>query len=299
MREARPIAIEAGHRYAEADTLLIEAMAGSVMGSPTEAGRLAVEVVRLGRAVGSVRITGLGLAAGARAYLRAGDPSRATRQLAAARRTLLRRGAPSELLEVDFVEAGIQLDRGNWQRVAGPAGRGATEVRASGWTLYEPLEPLLVGRALLGEGRLHEAARELKRAVESAQSVGAAGTHALAAAALDQTLIMARRPPVRLQPEERVMEVEVEAIVAESGGLVALSEGSTAAAAAAFAAAVERWQPLGLTVWLARALSLQAEAARRAGYRRRAGRLQSQAGTVLNRIKTPARHRAGVLSPIL
>jgi class 3 adenylate cyclase/tetratricopeptide (TPR) repeat protein len=299
MREARPIAVEAGHRYAEADTLLIEAMAASVIEAPTEAGRLAGEVVRLGRAVGSVRITGLGLAAGARAFLRAGDPSRATRQLTAARQTLQRRGSPSELLEVDFVEAGIQLDRGNWQRVAGPAGRGASEVLASGWTLYEPLGPLLVGRALLGAGNLHEAARELERAVESAQGVGAGGTCALAAAALDQALIMARRPPGRLQPDEGMTEIEVEAIVAESDGLVALSEGSTGEATAAFAAAVERWRQLGLTVWLARALSLQAETARRAGDLRRAGGLRSQAGTVLDRIKTPARHRAGVLSPSL
>jgi hypothetical protein len=75
-------------------------------------------------------------------------------------------------------------------------------------------------------------------------------------------------------------------------------EGRTEAATAAFALAVQRWQQLGLTVWLGRALSLQAEAVRRADDLRRAGRLGFQAGDVLDRIKTPARHRPGVLSPI-
>ena len=297
MREARPIAIEAGHRYTEADTFLIEAMAASLVAHPKEAGRLAAEVVRLGRAIGSVRIPALGLAASARACLRAGDPSRATRQLSAARRTLQRSGARMEMLEVDFVDAGIHLDRGNWRHVAGPAERGAAGVRASGWALYEAIEPLLVGRALLGAGRFDEASGELERAVESAQAVGATGTFVLAAAALDQVLIMAGRPPAGLIPKG-AGGIEVEAIVAESDGLVALFEGRSEAATAAFALAVQRWQQLGFTVWQGRALSLQAEAVRRVGDLRQAGRLRSRAGRVLDRIKTPVRYRPGVLTPI-
>ena len=297
MREARPIAAEAGHRYAEADTFLIEAMAASFVSSPGDAGRLAAEVVRLGRGIGSVRIVGLGLAVGARAYLRGGDPSRATRQLSAARRTLQRSGVRTEMLEVDFVDAGIQLDRGNWQRVADPAGRGAAGVRASGWALYGPMEPLLVGRALLGAAHFDEAAAELERAVDSARAAGAAGTLALAAAARDQALILSRRPPAGSLPAG-AREIEVEAIVAESDGLLALFEGRTEAATAAFALAVERWQQLGLTVWLGRALSLQAEAAHRSGGHRRAARLQSRTANILDRVKTPARHRPGVLSPL-
>jgi hypothetical protein len=58
MREARPVAVEAGDRYAEADTFLIEAMAASLAASPEDAGRLAGEVVRLGRSIGSPRIAG-------------------------------------------------------------------------------------------------------------------------------------------------------------------------------------------------------------------------------------------------
>jgi class 3 adenylate cyclase len=297
MREARPIAVEAGHRYAEADAFLIEAMAASFAASPKEAGTLAAEVVRLGSGIGSDRIVGLGLAVGARAHLRAGDLSRATRQLSAARQRLQGRAAQKEMLEVDFIDAGIQLDRGNWQRVVGPAGRGAAGVRASGWALYGPMEPLLVGRALLGAARFDEAAGELERAVESARAAGAAGTLALAAAARDQALIMTRRPPAESLPEG-AREIEVEAIVAESDGLLALFDGHTEAAAAAFALAVERWQQLGLTVWLGRALSLQAEAVRRSGDHRRAARLQARTANVLDRIKTPARHRSGVLSPL-
>jgi class 3 adenylate cyclase/tetratricopeptide (TPR) repeat protein len=297
MREARPIAVEAGHRYVEVDTFLIETMAASLIASPDEAARLAAEVRRMGRAIGSDRIPALGLAAGARACLRTGDPARAARQLSAARRTLRRSGAHMEMLEVDFVDAGIQLDRGSWHRVAGPSERGAAGVRASGWALYEAMEPLLVGRALLGAGRADEAASQLERAAELAQAAGATGTFALAAAGLNQALIMTGRPPLGLLPEG-AREIEVEAIVAESDGLVALMEGRTEAATAAFALAVQRWQQLGLTVWLGRALSLQAEAVRRADDLRRAGRLGLQAGDVLDRIKTPARHRPGVLSPI-
>jgi class 3 adenylate cyclase/tetratricopeptide (TPR) repeat protein len=297
MREARPIAAEAGHRYAEVDTFLIEAMAASLTASPKEAGRLAAEVVRLGRAIGSVRIPALGMAAGARACLRTGDPSRATRQLSAARRTLRQSGARIELLEVDFVDAGIQLDRGNWQRVAGLASRGADGVRASGWALYEAMEPLLVGRALFGAGRFDKAAGELERAVQWAQRTGATGTLALAVAALDQALIMNGRATVGRRPDGP-REVEVEAILAESDGLVALLQGDTEAATSAFALAIQRWQQLGLTVWLGRALSLQAEAVRQGRDSRRSRRLRSRAASILDRIKTPARHQLGVLTPI-
>ena len=38
MREVRPIAIEAGHRYTEADTFLIEAMAASLVAPPVGEG---------------------------------------------------------------------------------------------------------------------------------------------------------------------------------------------------------------------------------------------------------------------
>jgi class 3 adenylate cyclase len=297
VREARPVAVEAGHRYAELDTFLIEAMAASCVTSPQEAGRLAAEVVRMGKAIGSARVAGLALAAGARASLRTGDPARAARRLSQARRTLQQSGARMELLEVDFIDAGLQLDRGNWQRVAGPAARGAAGVRATGWALYGAMEPLLVGRALLGAGSLAEAGGELRRAAGLAREADAAGTLALAAVALDQALIMTGGRPAGPTPGPEA-DIEVTAIAAENDGLVTLMDGRAAAAAAAFALAVERWQQLGSSTWLARALSFQAAATDHAGNPRRAGRLGSRADSILDQIRTPARNRPGIRAPI-
>jgi class 3 adenylate cyclase len=297
VREARPVAVEAGHRYAELDTFLIEAMAASCVASPPETERLANEVVRMGKGIGSARVAGLGLAVGARASLRGGDPTRAGRRLSMARRTLRQSGARMELLEVDFVDAGLQLDRGNWRRVAGPAGRGAAGVRASGWALYGAMEPLLVGRALLGAGSLGEAAGELRRAAGLAREVGATGTLALAAVALDQAVILTGGRPDGPAPGPEA-DIEVAAIAAENDGLAAILDERATAAAAAFALAVQRWQQLGSTAWLARALSLQAAATDHAGDPRRAGRLGSRADSILDQIKTPARNRPGIRAPI-
>jgi hypothetical protein len=112
------------------------------------------------------------------------------------------------VLEVDFVDAGIHLDRGTWRRVTGPAGRGAAGARDSGWVLYESMGPLLVGRALLGAGRPEEAAAELERALASATAAGAAGTAALAGAALEQAPVLAGHP--RTDPPTASPPSEVE-----------------------------------------------------------------------------------------
>ena len=298
MREARPIAVEAGDRYAEADTFLIEAMAASLAAPPSGTGRLAGEVVRLGRSIGSSRIAGLGLAADARACLRQGNPSRAGRQLSAARQTLLTGGSRNEMPEVDFVEAGIRLDRGSWGRVAGPAGQGADGARASGWVLYDSMGPMLVGRALLGAGRPGEAAAELERAVTSATAAGATGTATLAGAALEQARVLAGHPRTSPPTAPPPDEVEAQAIRSETGGLAALAAGQAEAAAAAFARAVDLWRQLGLTVWLARALSLQATATRHSADRPTADRLLAQADNVLNRLRVPASARPTVLAPL-
>jgi hypothetical protein len=162
--------------------------------------------------------------------------------------------------------------------VAGPAGRGADGAQASGWVLYESMGPMLVGRALLGAGRLDQAAAELERALASARAAGAAGTAALAGAALEQARVLAGHPPTGPPAPPPPDEAE--------------------AAAAAFARAVGHWRQLGLTVWLGRALSLQAAAARRAGDRPAADRLLAQAGEILDRLKTPAKARPTVLSPL-
>jgi hypothetical protein len=83
MREARPIAVEAGDRYAEADTFLIEAMAASMAAPPEDAGRLAGrpdEAAAFARAVDHWRQLGLtvwlgrSLALQATATRRTADP---------------------------------------------------------------------------------------------------------------------------------------------------------------------------------------------------------------------------------
>jgi hypothetical protein len=202
------------------------------------------------------------------------------------------------MLEVDFVDAGMHLDRGNWRRVPDPAERGAAGASASGWVLYGSMRPLLIGRALLGAGRLDEAITELEHARTSAEDAGAVGVVAVSAAALEQARILAGRPPAGLPPPAPPNEVEVEAIQTESNGLAALTQGRTEEATAAFSLAVERWQRLGFTVWLGRALSLHATAARQAGDHPAAEQLLARAGDVLDRIKTPARSRPGVLAPL-
>jgi hypothetical protein len=257
-------------------------------------------VVRLGRSIGSSRIAGLGLAAGARACLRQGNPSRAGRQLSAARQTLLRGGSRNEMPEVEFVQAGISLERGSWRRVAGAAGRGVAGAVASGWALYESMGPMLAGRALLGAGRPDAATAELERALASATAAGAAGTAALAGAALEQARALAGQPVANppTAPPPHGFEAETEAIRSETGGLVAVAAGHDAEAAAAFASAAGHWRQLGLTVWLARALSLQAAAAVRAGDHAAADHLLTQAAEVLDQLKTPSYARGSVLTPL-
>jgi hypothetical protein len=163
--------------------------------------------------------------------------------------------------------------------------------------LAEAMQPMLAGRALLGAGRLDQAIPELERARAAAREAGATGTAALAAAALEQALLLAGRPPAGRAPAPPAGEVEAEAIRAESGGLAVLATGAAEEAATAFAGAADRWRQLGLTVWLGRAMALQAEAARRTGDHAGADRLLTQAGQVLDRIGTPARSRPAVLAP--
>jgi hypothetical protein len=92
-------------------------------------------------------------------------------------------------------------------------------------------------------------------------------------------------------------EVEVEAIRSETAGLADLAAGRPEAAVA-FASAAGHWRQLGMTVWLGRAISLEAAAARLAGDRPAADRLLAQAGEVLDRLRIPAQARPGVLFPL-
>ena len=81
------VAVEAGDRYIEADAMLIEAMATAILGPSAAAEALANDAEGLGRDIGSERVEALGLLAGARAALRAGDPRGSSRKLRAGSRT--------------------------------------------------------------------------------------------------------------------------------------------------------------------------------------------------------------------
>lgn len=296
MREARPLAAEAGDRYVEADTLLIESMATSVLGPPEEAEPLAREAVRLGRELESDRVVALGLLAAARAALRAGRQGLSARRLRSAVR-LLQPPTRLDILDAHLVTAQMQLDRGSWDDVPAEADQLLAAVLANGWKLWEPTAPLLVGRAHLGAGRLDRSLVDLARAVHVARSVDASGMLALARAVRDQAAIMAGRVP-RRAAVPRDPDPEVAAVLVENRGLLALRADHAAEAEQSFAEAVLRWRHLGTSAWVARALALQAEAARRNDDRHRASRMRLRASGVLDSLKTPASNRDSVLRPL-
>ena len=297
MREARPIAVKAGDRYIEADALLIEAMATAILGSPAAAATLANDAVTLGRDIGSERVEALGLLAGARAALRSGDPRGSSRKLRGAI-TILQPSSRTDILDAYLVTAHHHLDRGASGDVSAAADDLLVGVRVNGWSLWEPLPPLLHGRAHLAAGRFDEASAALTKAASIARSKSASGTGSLAAAARDQAIILSGRTPRRRRIDTAAPH-EIEAIVRENQGLLSLRSAHDAEAARdAFTAAVERWRALGLTSWLARSLALRAEAERRSGARARAQRSDAEAQRILDRLGTPRRQRSTLLHPL-
>jgi tetratricopeptide (TPR) repeat protein len=295
MREARPIAIAAGDRYAEADSLLIEALAASAACPPKEAERASEDVVEFGREIHSARVQALGKAAGARAALRSGDPRGAARRMASCRRAL-ERGARTEMLEADLLAAEMLLERGAWTRVREPAEAGATAARASGEHLIEPVGALLIGRASLGSGDPAGAVGSLAEAVALARNAGATGTLSVARGAYDQAVLLSGRRP---RPRRSLGSgIVFEAIEAENHGLASMQADGNEEAVASFREAIELWRSLGWTVWLARALAMQGEALRRSGDRRRAAPAFTQARKVLDRLETPAGSRDAILAPL-
>lgn len=295
MRAARPLAVEAGDRYVEADAVLIEATSCALTGALEDAERLSHEALELGRAIRSKRIRAIALLAGARAALRAGWPGGARERLRSARRLL---HPPTRLEVVDWLatEAGLMLDRGVWDRLPSTAARLDEAVRATGWRLWEPIGPLARGRAHLASGDSTGASRELRSAARVAARVGANGHGAIAGAALDQALLLRGRPPSGPEPQ-RSRDAEADAIRLEVRGLADL-EGAPDRAAEEFAAACELWRSLGLTVWLARGCALEAEALRRVARRGRSAAAERRALRVLEAIATPVRGREVILDPL-
>jgi len=297
MREARPRAAQAGDRYAEADTVLIGAMAAAAVGPPDEAERLSLEALELARELRSPRVRATGLLAGARAALRSGSPSRAQSRLRAARLIIEQKKIRVMRCEALLFDAWVALDRGAWDKVSNLSVRLSAAIRASDWLIFEPLVPLLRGRASLGAGRPDEAQGHLARAASLARSLGSGGFLGLAVALERQSGLLVG-VDIEVRPDITVDETEVVAVVQENAGLRGLLAGDDEGAAKAFEQAVETWSTMGRTAWLARSLALQAVAANRRGDRRRAGRLYRRAEAVLDELKTPARNRMPILSPV-
>ena len=298
VREARPLAIEAGDPYAEADTLLIEASAACATSSPHEVEALVQRLLELARLTRSTRLHALALLAGVRAALRAGKPQLAKERLRRALGLLRERGVRLEMAEAHLTSALLHLDRGWLPGVAPEAKRAGAVAARSGWVLWQPLTSMLVGRASLGAGRPREATRQLHAAVRQASALRATGTLDLSSALLVQALLLDGREA----PQEelsQIADLDVEATARENEGLRALRAGDPSRASESFARAEAARSTTGSSAWLARTLAFGAESARRSRDRRALGRLERHAESVLDAIGAPARSRGSLLRPVL
>jgi class 3 adenylate cyclase/tetratricopeptide (TPR) repeat protein len=298
MAEARPLAMEAGDRYAESDTLLIGALAASSGGDPSQAVALASEAAAIGRELGSVRIPALAHMANARAMLRLGKHDGSARAIRSARESIRRHEIVVMRADLAATEALLHLDRGTWDRVA-KAAQDLDAAQLDPVDLWAPLPSLFLGRASLGSGNAGDAVRALDDAARSARVVGADGTRALANACLAQAVLLSGAKPRRPAHDPAAAhEVEVAAVLAETEGIAALLQGRPHDAGDALERAVELWQRLGSTAWLARALTLRAEALRAAGDRARAAASVGRATALLDALRTPAKNRAVIQAPL-
>lgn len=284
-RDARPLAADAGDRWIEVETMLIEAMVQSAIGPPAEAERNVQRVTAIADEVGARHLRALALTAGALPALRKGRPVLAVRRVREARRILDSLGVDAELAEVELTEAAVQLDRGAWGRVRAVADAGEARARRNEWRLLEPLGPLLRGRAHLGAGRARDARVELEHGVQVAEAVEAVGLAATGRAALTQArLLLGEEPgPPGPDPSDPVGR----ALSEENRAFAAWRAGDPGRAVSGFAAAAERWTDLGLTIWLARAQLLEAQALRRAGRSAAARRVADEAHSVAHAIRAP------------
>lgn len=294
MRDARPLAVETGDRYVEADAALIQATSSALTGGIEDAERLSREAFELGRAVGSRRIRAMALLAGARASLRAGRPGVGRQRLRSARR-LLQPSTRLEVVDALATDLGFLLDAGVLRSIPDTDAQLREVVDATGWRLWEPIGPLALGRAQLASGDRKRAVAQLKTAARLSDRVGAPGHGAVARAALDEALLLSARP--MLGSAEESGDAETTAIRLEIEGLRAL-EAAPETAAERFSMACDRWRTLGLTMWLARAHAMEAEALRRIGRHQRRSAARRRADQVLDALATPARSRAVILDPL-
>lgn len=295
MGACRPIAAEAGERYAEADALLVGSLATANVGDPAAADALAREGAAIGRELGSVRIPAIARLGMARAAIRLGNPDASSRALRSARDAIRAHGLLVMGADLAEAEAMVALDRGAWSR-AGVAAEGLAEaLHAIPMWLWDPLPSLIRGRALLGAGAHEEAAASLEDARRRARSVGADGSLALAAAALTQARALVGGS---VDQPDASADAEVAAVRDETAGIVAMVRGDRPAGIDALDRAIERWSALGSTSWLARALAMRADALAVVGDRARAAASRGRAKAVADRIGMPARERASIEHPL-
>ena len=170
--------------------------------------------------------------------------------------------------------------------------------------LWSAVPDLMAGRALLGAGRPDEALPLLRRAAEQGSRSDATGAAALAAACAGQAAVLCgaldghHGPAAPVDDAVTHVDPEVAAVTAETEGIAALRRDDARAAVAALDDAVRHWESVGLTVWLARALSLRADALRATGDRTPAAASLNRARAVLDAVRTPARERDRVEHPL-
>ena len=108
------------------------------------------------------------------------------------------------------------------------------------------------------------------------------------AAGAQAAIMLGRRPRI---PSGAHPDPEVAAIREENRGLLALADGDPEGAAERFRSAIDVWETLGLTSWLARALGFHADALRRAGRRRAEEEAARERAAVLAALAAPRRDR--------
>jgi class 3 adenylate cyclase/tetratricopeptide (TPR) repeat protein len=249
LEEAMSLALQTGDAFVETDAAFLLARIRLSLGDRAAAGTLAGLLVRLGEARGLNRTAEEGHVVLARLALREGRPNDAEAHLTTADDFLAAIGAQREGVEVTLARTQIALERGFFAEAAAGAEAYRAEVLAHGDDLEEPVAVMLIARAQFGAGDLERAAALASEANELAGE----SFHAevAATAPLLGALIEARSG--RVDEARRLLDgapgadgfPEREAVRAET--LALTGNGG-------WAAAVEAWERLGMTVWLARAL---------------------------------------------
>lgn len=296
MQEARPLALEAGDPYVEADTLLIEAAAACSTSAPSEVEALVRRLLEIARSTPSTRLHALTLLVGARSALRSGKVDLSEERLREATAMLRERGVRLEMAEAHLAAAELHLDRGRFARVGAEAHRAVPVATRSGWALWQPIAPLLEGRAALGAGRSRDAVRLLRDVVGSSSALRATGMMDFASGLLVQAHLLAGSEAPST-PTGSAVDLEVVAVGHENEGLRALAAGDHERALHSLTEAEQARATIGQTVWLARTLGWQAALRRIGGDRRSAVRLERRVEAVLRSVGAPSRLASRILSP--